>query len=917
MSTASSLLTTKFFIPTLRLVVVARPRLLTLLNGGLDKKLLLVSAPAGFGKTTLVAAWIEDLRLNRAAPKRVDVAWLSLDGNDNEPERFFTYMVAALQSVAPAIGTAALLLLQAAPTTPLEQLLTLLINDLSPLDSQLLLVLDDYHVITAQPIHDALIFLLEHLPPTLHLLLTTRMDPPLPLARWRVRRELVEVRARELRFTAVEAAQFLQQTLPITLTQADVAALEERTEGWIAGLQLAALSLTEHTEPRDFIQSFTGSHAYIVDYLAEEVLQRQPVEIENFLLQTSLLDRLCAPLCFALTQQPDSETILARLERANLFLIPLDNERRWYRYHHLFAEVLRNRLQHRRSAEIGALHGRAADWYEQNGFVNEAITHALAATDYPTVLRLLEEIFVLSVNEGKVPNLVRWLNQLPEAQLRTSPRLCLASAWSLLWWSSAGERARSWDTIAAWLQTAEQTLVADAPQTAAVRAEILMVRANVASIRDDFAATLDLAQQALVALPLASPWRGLMTMFLGEAHLMMGNAVIAEKTLATAVAMSPRQGANDIWMLTTSHWGTATVACGRLTAASARYRQVVDEADRRPPPVRRAVHAMGGLAQILCERNQLAAAEHWAQRGLAMIAQGGGSLRGMLVTHVPLARVQQAQGNGTAALATLDQLAQLAQKEHVHLLTQAWIAAQRTRICLMQGDLSAASQWVAVCGLHPEDTASGAALPILREMEYTTLARCYIRNGEARLVLPLLDRLLDAALGSGRTNSVIEIHILQALAYQMLADKPQALAALADALTLAAPEGYVRLFVDEGRALRLLLDDFRLIKPIALLAAYVDTLCAAFGIIRSTPAIAPPLPPRAEKAKIIKLVEPLSAREIEVLRLVSNGLSNSEIAKQIIVTVGTVKRHLNNIFGKLGVGSRTQAIVRARELDLL
>ncbi len=909
MPATAPLLTTKLYIPRARPSLVSRPRLTAQLAEGLTRPLTLISAPAGFGKTTLLAEWIQGATHFPSA-SHIGMAWLSLDAGDNDPTRFWTYFIAALQTLNPRLGADALALLQSPQPPPLESILTRVLNDLADFQDEFALVLDDYHVIDSQPVHEALAFAIDHLPPPsgMRLILASRADPPLPLARFRARGQLVELRAEDLRFTPDEAAEFLNRVMGLGLPAAHIATLGERTEGWIAGLQLAALSMRGRADLTGFIQAFTGSHAYVVDYLADEVLRQQPAEVEQFLLRTAILDRLSGPLCDAVAEQTHSQAMLERLERDNLFLVPLDVDRQWYRYHQLFADVLRSRLRQTQHAEIPNLHRRASSWFQHNGLLEEAVQHALAGADYAHAMQLIEGIFEASLQKGAILNLLRWMNAIPTEHIRTRPRLCLAYAWSLSAWTSAGDRSRSWEAIEAWTQAALQALSPEDSGADTIRAEVLVIRANVASIREDFALTADLSQRALEYLTPDSSWRNLMTMLLGEAHLMVGDAQFAEAKLSEASAMSRKAGSNDFWMLITTHLADAKVVRGQLRPATTLYQQVVDYAAKSRQPLRRASMAYSGLANILYEHNRLDEALAYLRTGREIIEQAGGSLRSTIVNAIPLARAQQAQGNTEAALATLTQLEELAHREQVHPLTRAMIAAYYARIHLAQGDLPFVAGWVSASGLSKDDARPDAIRPASRAVEYTTLVRFYLRTGEAEAAPGLLERLIHTATAMGRAGHLVELYMLQAVAYSALRETPRALAALEVALTHAEPEGYIRTFVDEGEPVRVLLKRLAISER---LRAYVGKLLVAFTDLGEVALASPSSDLQSQ------LAEPLTDRELEVLRLVAEGLSDRQMAERMTVVVGTVKRHLNNLYGKLGVHSRTQALARARELGLV
>lgn len=889
---ALPLLATKLYSPPARPGLVARSHLTDILNEG--RRLTLISAPPGFGKTTLVTAWYAKVKHGMA------MAWLSLDEADNDPVRFLTYLLGSFDTYLPDTGKNALGLLQspASAASSLDSVLTIFVNDLFRVShAPGVLVLDDYHVIQSPGVHQAVTFLVENLPPQWRMILTTRTDPPLPLARWRVRGQLDEIRAADLRFASNEVALFLNQVMGLGLRIEDIAALETRTEGWIAGLQLAALSLKEHRDRSRFVAAFSGSHRYVADYLLEEVLARQSEVVREFMLHTSLLDRLCGPLCDALVGGDHGWTTLEALERANLFLIPLDNERHWYRYHHLFGEVLRMRLQQTQPETVALLHQRASQWFEQNNLFDEAVSHALAGSDFERAAWLVEQVFQGSLQNGTILNLWRWLSALPKEYLRRRPHLCLAYAWTLSAWTSAGDQSRSWGEIESWIQAAGS----------AVGAERLVIRANLASIREDFSSALALSQEALAVLSPESPWRALMTMFLGESHLMVGDANLALEWLTNANNLSLEARSNDFWLLTTTHLADVNAAHGDLGEAERLYRQVIEHVNGAQHPQRRAIMAHGGLASVLYETNHLDEAHEYLKRGLNWLEQVGGSLRSMIVNYIPLARVQQAQGQEAEALATLRYLETVARREKVHALTVGWIAAWGARLQLAQGDLAAVARWVSISDLPLE-----ADLPTLiaREWEYRVLARFFLLQDDLEAGLGLLGRLIQMSLSSGRRGNLPELYSLQALGYQRQGDDGASLVSLGCALDLAASRGYARTFLDEGEALQRLLSGWRSqVQPGVSLQTlhYAGQILSAFNLPTDSPAL----------MQSDTLISPLSEREVEVLHLLASGHSNQAIAQALFLTVNTVKRHISHIFDKLDVNSRTQAVARAREIKLL
>jgi LuxR family maltose regulon positive regulatory protein len=892
------LLSTKFFIPRPRSKLVARPRLVERLNAGLDRKLTLIAAPAGFGKTTLLSAWIP------LSPRRV--AWLSLDKGDQDPILFWAYFISALQGLCPDLGVSALALLQSPQSPPITAILTALINDINAFSESFCIVLEDFHLIEPPPIHEGLTFLIAHLPANMHLIITTRVDPPLPLARLRARDKLTELRANDLRFTAEEAAMFLSQVMGLELTAKEVAALEERTEGWIAGLQIAALSMQSHGQSGEFIQTFSGSHRHILGYLAEEVLNQRPKGTLNFLLQTSILERLCGPLCDAVTGDSGGQAILESLEQANLFITALDTEGIWYRYHPLFAEVLQARLRRTQHDRIPELHRRARNWHAQQGMFEEAVRHALAGADYEKAARLIEGLAGNMLRRGSSASLIKWLDAMPEETVRDYPRLCLARAWTFLWGSMFSlERADEWVQLAQKKKAPGSILEPD------LEGEVYALKALIAADRVELAPSRELSHRALEYLPADSPWLGVTMFCLGSALYAAGEFSAASAILTEALRHSQADGALYIQLITANFIADIQVFQGQLGRAMETYLQVLAWGDNGIPQ-KGALVAHAGLANVLYELDRLDAALDHVQSGLEQLEQVGGPGAALWIYRT-LARVLQAKGKWADALDALDRAYQSGESAQIPFV-MAQAAALRARVLLAQGDLEAATAWAADSGLNPDDAE--ASHPGLREAEYLALARVHAAQDRHAESLYLLDRLMQSAQAESRDGSVIEILAIQALINQAQGNRQLALDRLERALTLAEPEGYVRVFVDEGEPMALLLADLQSILNRTVstsvddaslrLLAYTDKLLPAFSqshqAISTQPGTA---------------IEALSERELDILRLISLGLTNQEIAAALVIAVSTVKSHINNLYSKLGTQRRTQAIAIARERGLL
>ena len=894
---AGPLLETKLHIPRWRRSLVARPRLSERLSRGAESALTLVSAPAGFGKTTLLAEW-----LAVAAADGRSVAWLSLDQRDNDPALFWTYLVAALNTGAPGGGAGALSLLQP-PQPPNEAGLVALLNDLDAISNDVVLVLDDYHVIDARDVQDAMAFLLEHLPPQIHLVIASRADPPLPLARLRGRGELAEIRAADLRFTPGEAAAYLNEVMGLVLTAADVAALEGRTEGWIAALQLAALSMQGREDVTAFIDGFAGDDRYIVDFLAEEVLQRQSEHVQHFLLQTSILDRLSGPLCDAVTGQDDGKAKLTALERGNLFLVPLDDRRRWYRYHQLFADVLHARLLDEQPDDVPELHRRASRWLEQNGEPSEAIRHALAARDFERAADLVELAIPAMRRSRQEAAVLGWLELLPDEVIRVRPVLSVGFAGALL---AGGEFER----VEARLRDAERWLDAPAAEMVVVDdaefrrlpAEIELYRAAQALVRDDRPGTVRHARRALELSP-ADEHLGR-----ASAAALMGLAFWASGDLEAgysgyAECMAGLRRAGHI----ADTFGCAIALAdirrtqGRLGEAMRTYEQALQRASEQGGSVLRGTADMYvGMSEVHRERDDLPAATQQLLRSQDL-GEHLGLPQNRYRWRVAMARIREAEGDLGGALDLLNEAERLYVGDFFPNVRP--VPALRARVRVAQGELGEALGWARERGLSVADDLS-----YLREFEHITLARVLLARYTAERAerssqeaTRLLERLLRAAEEGQRTGSVIEILVLQALVHQARDDIPSALASLRRAVTLAEPEGYVRIFADEGTPMASLL---RAAAKQEITPSYVRRLLAAINKTEdSTPASQ-------------GLIEPLSERELDVLRLLGTDLGGPDIARELVVSLNTVRTHTKNIYAKLGVNNRRAAVRRAKELDL-
>ncbi|UCH24524.1 MAG: AAA family ATPase [Trueperaceae bacterium] len=911
---SAPILATKLYLPPPRPKVVLRPRLTARLAAGLHRKLTLISAPAGFGKTTLVSEWL-------AACER-PAAWLSLDEGDNDLNQFLAYLVAALQTVAEHLGQGVLETLQSPPPVPTEPILIALVNELATLPNPLVLVLDDYHVIDAEPVDKALAFLLEHLPPQLHLIITTREDPRLPLARLRVRDQLTELRATDLRFTAEEATGFLNPVMGLDLSAQDIDALETRTEGWIAGLQLAALSMQGHKDASTFIHSFTGDHHFVVDYLVEEVLLQQPASIQAFLLHTSILDRLCGPLCDAvLGDLTDSgQTTLEYLERANLFVVPLDDHRQWYRYHPLFADALRARLTKEQPDEVDGLHRQASEWFEENGLRSDAIRHALSAADFERAAVLIELVWsVIRRSCFRSPTWLGWIKSLPDELVRPRPVLNVGYAWELLNFGELEAAEARMRDAERWLEPAAganespeagaaEMVVVNEEEFPSLRASLANARALHAQALGDVPGIVKHARHALaVAAETDYYTRGIAGAMLGLASWSSGDLETAHRAISEGTASL--QMAGNLLFETIGGYFLAEieVAQGRLRQAETTYMKSLKLATAQGEPAPQGLANLWlGLSELSLERNDLEAAERYLLKSEALgepAALPDWPCRLCLCK----ARIKQAQGDSGGALALLDEAER--RYSSITIPDVRPISALKARRWVAQGRLTEAQAWARERGLSVDDELS-----YLREFEHLTLARLLIarykssREHSWHEVTEFLERLLDAARARGRIGSMIEILVQQALAHEAQGDIPAALEPLMHALKLAEPEGYLRLLIDEGAPMARLLSEA---AARGVMPDYTKRLLAGFKAEKekgeATVTASPAQP----------LSEPLSERELEVLRLIAQGLSNYEISKRLYRALSTVKGHNRNIFGKLQVQNRTEAVARARELGLL
>jgi LuxR family maltose regulon positive regulatory protein len=910
------LLATKLYIPKPRDGRVSRPRLTQRLDDGLERKLTLVSAPAGFGKTTLLAEWLASSRAGGRP-----VAWVSLDPGDNDPTRFWRYCIAALQTILPGAGANALTLLESSQPPPIEPVVTILINDLTTIENDFTLVLDDVHVIDAQPVRGAIAFLVDHMPPRMHLVLASRADPPLPLAHLRARGESIELRAADLRFTPDEAAAFLTDVMGLSLPAGDVAALETRTEGWIAGLQLAALSMQGRDDIAGFIAAFTGDDRYIVDYLVEEVLRRQPEPVRSFLLQTSILDRLSASLCDAITGRNDGKALLESLERANLFVVPLDDRRQWWRYHQLFADVLRAHAMEEQPDRLPSLHRRASQWHEQHGLPADAIEHARAAGDHDAVARLLVANVEQFARLGRNASIARWASSLPDAMVKTSPRLALLLAASALATGSDLQAAR---TYTSWAQEAIDLIEArggldpadDRHETVigaegldALKGELLALKLAHSARNLPREEVSAMASQALsLLLPSQHRVRGLLRIMEADLRTTDRDVTSSLPSLESNVDEARRARNPTLLAEALTRLGLVYVATGRLDDGRRAYEDAVmagQDASAEAALVMCGPHT--GLAKLMLERGDLAGAvDHVAA---ALEFAGKSPVRGpVLFAHATAAQVLLAAGDIAAAFEQLAEAQRFAWGVRQFRFSSYLAGATLTFHC-RTGDLEAAADVVRERKLSPD-----AAADHHNGGEMTAYARYLIARGDPGDAVPVLACVLSVVRERGQVHHEIRALVLQALAYELAGERPRALETLGRATMLGEPGRFNRSFTGEGSVLTGLVETtWNAVRrghgpAQAGSASYLAWLMHEASARSDVPSAQP-----ATQA----LAEPLSAREIEVWRLDAAGLSNREISERLFLALDTVKGHNRKIFAKLGVQRRTEAIARARELGLL
>ena len=878
------LLSTKLYIPRPRPDLVSRSHLIKQLNTSQTRKLTLISAPPGFGKTTLLSEWIPQ--------NEHCVTWVSLDPSDNDPFLFWTYIISALKMLDGNLGERALSFLRSSQPASLESVITILINELATFSDQFVLVLDDYHVITSAAIHNMIAFLLDHLPPQMHLMISTRTDPPLPLAQLRAYNELTELRAGDLRFTFDEAIIFLAQKTGFNLSVQDVAALESRTEGWITGLQLAALSMQKSGDATSFINEFTGSHRFILDYLSDQVLQQQSEDLRLFLLQTSILDRLCGPLCDALTGRTDSQDILELLDQRNLFLTRLDDHRHWYSYHHLFADVLQHRLKESRSIDLLELHRQASIWHEHEGWLSQAVNHAFSAQEFTRAARLIKRTAETVWQRGEISTLTGWMQAIPDTVRRAHPSLCLEYA-RLLAEASQNVAAE------ALVKEVELELEANPPsninEVTSLQGKLAALGAHLAAIHNDFARAIELSYQAQELISPEDPrWRGFVALNLAGDYRFTSQWENASRTYLEAAAFCLDSG-NRIDALTALGLrGEVLQAQGQLREAARQYEQVLQLAQAWEIHFSPAIgYALTGLGRVWCEWNDLDTADNYANAGLEL-GKRADLVDVLLRGYLALVRIKKSRRDLDGALILLEDAEPVLQRMGIPEVND-WVSALRAQIWLEKGETEAAVRW-AESYRGGDHSAIYPTIPVV-------LAHVRLGQGRPDDALRLLDRALQASEQVGRLGNAIQILVVKAMVHRARGDPDQALADLERALALAEPDGYLRVFLDEGKPIKRLLARAASQDPAS---DYIRKLLEGLGG-----------PIREESIMPTQLFEQLTARELQILQLIADGETNQEIANELVVAVNTVKKHISNIFGKLGVSNRVQAVAQARQLGLL
>jgi len=892
-----SILQTKVIIPPLHTDLVPRSRLTETISRGIQagNKLTLVAAPAGFGKSTTVSIW--------ANAHRGTTAWLSLDAHDNEPIEFWVYLIASVQTVHPEFGQDLFEALTAVPPAPLSSILPRLVNEFASLETVLGVVLDDYHVMHHQDIHDSLSYFLEHQPSQVHLVLSTRADPPLAIARLRAQRSLTEIRAHDLRFTLEETQQLLNDVIGLDLSAEEILLLETRTEGWGVGLLLAAQSMQGRTDMAKFISEFSGTQQYILEYLVEEVLNRQTAGVRKFLLQTSILDKFCVSLCNRVTAGSDSDEMISQLKKENLFIVSLDYHQSWYRYHHLFTDLLKIFLDKEFSrAEILELHRRASRWYQDEGNITLAINYALSGEEYGRAADLIDQLIDQIISQGKVNTLLQWLAQIPEEVIRSRPRLLMHQGWTIF---LTGQVTQAFSI----LQAAQNNLgaVEDESERNLLNGQLSALLATMTSLTRDIEGAIRQAKLALAHLPENELiYRARAIRAWGVSFAVLGHLEEALEKLFEAKELALEAQNNFLASEIYSQIATVRKHQGKYSLAAETYQEILglyEKPDQSPP----ACLGYIGLAQISLERNDLNEAETLLNTGLAL-SQKGKIGYALQAAHLIGGFLKCAQGERQAALHTIqlaDSSSRIGGGSLEGMLGLAWF---QTRLNLLFGDLQTATEW-ASGGLLPPGWSFEEMPVVLDEMHQSLLALVHLKKGEYEEVVNISDRVCIQAENGGRLSRVAEMNLFKAVALKELGQDDAAVSAFDTSLQLAAPEGILRLYLEAGTVvtdLIMLLDSEQRNSP------FIRRLLEALEEQAGTPAERHS-PLRGQDA----LIEPLTEREKQVLHLICDGFSNQQIADVLIVSVNTIKKHTSNIYGKLGARNRAQAVIRAREFGLI
>jgi len=893
----ASLTSTKLMIPLPQQSLVPRKRLIEQMDQGLGKKLTVVSAPAGYGKTMLLSTWANECR--------IPLTWISLDDGENDLARFLAYLVAALEKFKPGIWSDITDLLQSPQLPPRKELLSDLINEIGQIQKPFVLILDDYHLISEQAIHDTVIYLLDNLPPQMHLVISSRADPPLKIARLRARSQLNELHLADLCFNTEEAEQLLNRLMTLGLNHDQVLALTSRTEGWIAGLQMAAVSLRNSVNKADFIQSFSGSNRYILDFLVEEVLKSQTEEVQNFLMKTSILDQLTASLCDVVVGKDGSQEILESLERANLFIISLDEERSWYRYHRLFRDLLRKKAQQIYPSEVISWHRSAHNWYERRGSLEEAIEHALAAKDYEHAAQLIDASAQLTLTRSEFYTFQGWIRRLPENIVCNRPDLILFYAWALVVSDSPIEK------VEAWLEKVDIT-------SEGIVGKVGVLRGYIDFINGEVFRAENLLQASLAKLPPEdSLFRNVAIWLLSLFSVVIGDFTTGSKALENLVQTSLQKRHIVIAAGALITMAEVHVRLGQLRQAKADYEQALDVARVSSGHLPVAAKALMGIGELWREWNNLELANHYCMEGiqLAKLFREVTAISG----YITLANIKLAEGDEQGSYQAMERARELALRTETTDLDDMIVDSYRAKIDVLFGNLDAAGNWAQARGLDETldpnelDQKENYYQYHILKYELLVVARWLIARDQPEKALILLDMLQKKMEEQGRIHLVIEILLLTSVANQKIGDQARVMACFDRCLVLAEPGGYVRLFLDAGTTVRTIL---RKAVKSGTCMEYTSKLLAAFdtetlnreGDLHIPKSQSPPFP---------NLPEPLTDREIELLSLIAKGLSNQEIAQRLFISLPTVKWHASNIYRKLGVRNRTQAVVRARSLDIL